>query len=208
MTQLEPVAVAPYVDRGAGGSLRLLFSIRALPWMLHVLHHSKVGSDDTLLSQMIGEDYLQGHLIAAELSCVPPRDSLLERRNRFEEYAGGGVRAGGKMITSVEGDGGDGTEGYCCELLLCCLTSTGYITTHAVPEATALHYQIESPLATKTAGDRVHHPSSPFRYRVGTKFNSDHAVKIYKNSTDGSVATNDLSRHSSSGHELDFTEFL
>ena len=120
------------------------------------------GADDSLLSQMVGKDYGEGHLIAAELSYLPGISSM----NQMEDK---------KTDDEAEGS----------EMLLCCLTSTGYITTHVIPEASELHYQNNA-----LRENPAQQTSSPFRFHVGMHTNTDNAVKIYRNGGENDTAVN------------------
>jgi hypothetical protein len=115
------------------------------------------GSSDAMLSQMVGKDYADGHLIAAELSCVPgnPANQDEDKKTEFEENE--------------------------CEALLCCLTSTGYLTTHAIPEADEWN--------AKNIGRKEYHArqkqSSPFRYHhIGIRALPDTSTKVYGEETE------------------------
>lgn len=121
------------------------------------------GSSDAMLSQMVGQDYADGHLIAAELSCVPGNsaDQDEDKKTEFEENE--------------------------CEALLCCLTSTGYLTTHAIPEADEWN--------AKNVGrkeDLSRQKQSPFRYHhVGIRALPDTSTKVFGENaeTDTNAAT-------------------
>eukprot|EP00557_Chaetoceros_sp_GSL56_P010042 CAMPEP_0176479254 /NCGR_PEP_ID=MMETSP0200_2-20121128/1641_1 /TAXON_ID=947934 /ORGANISM="Chaetoceros sp., Strain GSL56" /LENGTH=1260 /DNA_ID=CAMNT_0017875285 /DNA_START=79 /DNA_END=3858 /DNA_ORIENTATION=+ len=122
-------------------------------------------SSDQSISQMIGKEYLDGHLIAAELSFLGT-DAL--------------------MTPSID----DGQLDKCwrrgnCELILCSLTSNGFLTTHAIPEAIQLkgRHEKENGGVNKT---------SPFRFQVGSYTNLEKAAKVFDKGATEEGATNAL----------------
>lgn len=111
-------------------------------------------SSDQSICEMIGKEYLDGHLIAAELSFLatvapPTNDGQVDKDGRGN-----------------------------CELILCSLTSNGYLTTHAIPEAMQLKESKKGQENNSTVKK-----SSPFRFQVGTYTNAEKPVKIFDTST-------------------------
>lgn len=115
------------------------------------------GSDDPLLTQMVGQD--PGHLIAAELSCL--MDSTMAQ----ESHDGTEDKKTKENTTYTPSDG---------EMIVCCLSSTGYITTHAIPEASGLYVN-----SKRNNQDSIS-TKSPFRYHFGMNTNSKSTAKIYR----------------------------
>jgi len=92
-------------------------------------------SDDATLSKMVGGKFHGGHLIAVELTIGPgssfPNKILPSLPSKYED-----VKERVKDLDRHTNSLLSSDQDY--ELILCCLGSTGYLTTHAIPEASLI----------------------------------------------------------------------
>jgi len=132
------------------------------------------GNDDTTLKQMVGENYMGGHLIAAELAVGPGSPSLLPPKyddakdNREQQQHQHTTNTNTNDTTKRHHNPNSSSSSLSeeeeedCELVLCCLDSTGYLTTHAIPEASSTHFKIRAIRAAAAVGNNpmMHLPPS------------------------------------------------
>ena len=137
------------------------------------------GTDDSELSSMVGgrRYYDPGHLIAAELAVGPA--PLLP-----------------PVVSSDDGTD-DVSDDYAGELLVCTLSSTGYLTTHAIPEAVLAASRGHTKSRTKDRLRGQRRPGSPLpspSKRLQPSFRVHEAgrtgvglARVFRNSCDSSI---------------------
>ena len=111
------------------------------------------GGKNDAIAEICGKEYT-GSLIAAELSWIP--EDIL-----FEEKEG-----------KSEADG---------EIVLCCLTNTGYLTTFALPEVVDIDNSVGS-------DEKTPHTGSPFRF-ISSRSKRESSTVIFGTSTEKEEAT-------------------
>lgn len=144
---------------------------------VHVKCITKWKSDDPLLTRMVSKD--PGHLIAAELSCLVDASSMKMQKESLMDQD--------EKSKNVRDDVDDSSlQNF--EMIMCCLTSKGYVTTHAIPE-TATLYMHQRGNRQDGSAPRTKSSRSPYRYHYGTHThtNTENGVKIYRN-----VGENDM----------------
>lgn len=111
------------------------------------------GANDALLSRMVGKDYADGYLIAAELSDVS-----------------------GNFVDQIDDEKSELKDDE-RETVLCCMTSTGYLTTHACNELSAHKLGLDE--------DRTRQKQSPFRYHhVSKRALLENSTKVFGDTAD------------------------
>jgi len=152
-------------------------------------------SDNENLNEVLGEKFDTGHLIAAELALGSAITSL----DRHKQQSSSSPPSPSKNYhddantkrnqDNNDDDGDDNDDNDDVELLICCLGSNGYITTHAVPEAMLLQYKkSNTPKDDNEAANPFY-----FQYHNGSSENPKNAMKIFQqSSSDPDLASKNL----------------
>jgi len=111
------------------------------------------GGKNDAIAEICGKEYT-GSLIAADLSWIP-EDMLFEEKEEKSEADG--------------------------EIVLCCLTNTGYLTTFALPEVEDIDNSVRY-------DEKTPHTGSPFRF-ISSRSKRDSSTVIFGTSTEKEEAT-------------------